>query len=171
MIYLGIDPGLSGAVAVIHPDERVELFDVPTVKAQRGEDYAPGAMAELLVAYRLEPGRTAFCAIEMVEAPRGRPDQGELARKGVGSQRTALKIGYGRGLWVGLLAAYQIAYETTLPRVWKKSFGLIEADKKASRAKACELFPQLRGELIKRRPDFSEALLLAEWARRRRSNG
>ena len=162
MIYIGIDPGVSGAVAVID-GETVTLYDVPTRKGTRGEVYLAGKMADILRPY----GKQSFAMLEEVSAPRGRIDQGELARVGVGSQRTAVKIGYGLGLWEMACAALYISYELTRPQAWKKEFRLTEGDKKASRARACELFPTYRDTLAKKRPDFSEALLLAEYGRRR----
>ncbi len=159
MIYLGIDPGLSGALAALFPEGRVELFDVPTLKATKGQLFLAPGMADLLRPFR---GGPAFAVVERAEAPRLGAGKGA-----VGNVTSGLKIGYGMGLWVGILAALQIPYETVVPRAWKQSFGLPAGDKKASRARAQELFPQIGAELGKRRPDFSEALLIAEWARRR----
>lgn len=155
-IYIGIDPGLSGAVAVLVPGQKPILLDVPTRKATKGEVYLPGAMVDLLRPY----ADGALVAIEDVSAPR---TGGQVN----GNVSSALKIGMGRGLWEGILAGLGIAYESAAPSTWKKQFRLIGEDKKASRARACELFPAIREELAKKRPDFSEALLLAEYARRR----
>jgi crossover junction endodeoxyribonuclease RuvC len=158
--FLGVDCGLSGALAVLEAGT-VRLHDVPTRKATRGHVYLPADMAALLEPYA---GRAA-CVIEEASAPR-------LARDvGAGSGRSALKVGYGAGLWVGLLAAFRIAYEVVPPAEWKRAFRLVGQDKPASRARAQELFPDLRDELAKRRPDFAEALLLAEFARRRQAGG
>lgn len=49
-VWIGIDPGLSGAVAIIFRDE-IGLFDVPTRKASRGEVMVAPLMAELLKPY------------------------------------------------------------------------------------------------------------------------
>lgn len=157
-IYLGIDPGLSGAVAAIHPDGRVELFDVPTVKAKRGQDYIVPEMVKLLAPYP-----TGKATLEM-SAVTGRTQKEDTTQT---SARQGFKIGYGRGLWVGILATHGIACETVLAAVWKREFGLIGRDKRASREQACALFPAVRAVLARRRPDFSEALLLAEWGRRK----
>lgn len=36
-IVAGIDPGKTGAMAIIYPDNTVQFFDVPTIKL-RGKD-------------------------------------------------------------------------------------------------------------------------------------
>lgn len=149
--FLGIDPGLSGAVAVLCGEE-VFLHDTPTRKGTRGHVYLAGDMADLLLPYSCG----AFAVLEEVSL---RP--GESGRNG-------LKIGVGRGLWEGILAGARIAYEVVTPQAWKSEFRLIGApDKAASRARAQELFPDIRAELGRRRPDFSEALLMALYAKRR----
>lgn len=152
VVYIGIDPGLSGAVAVIDGDT-VTLLDVPTRKAARGEEWMDGEMADLLRPYT---GR-AFVTLEVASIRMGE------------SGRNGFKIGRGWGLWKGILSALSLAHETVTPQAWKKALGVpVGSDKKISRQKAQELFPAIRDVLAKRRPDFSEALLLAEWGRRRR---
>jgi len=159
VIYLGIDPGVSGALAVIDGTD-VRLFDVPTRKAKVGSVYLAGAMADL-VRQQIDCGEPRGC-FAMLEEVSIRPGE---------SGRSALKIGKGSGIWEGVLAGASVPYEMPLPAVWKREFRLIGLDKVASRARACELFPEYRAELLKRRPDYSEALLLAEYARRRTAGG
>lgn len=163
MIYIGIDPGVSGAVAVIDGDT-VRLFDVPTRKATKGEAYLAGEMADLIRGLAGDtPHRSCFVVLEEAEAPRL-----GLQAKASGNTTAAVKIGRGIGLWEGIVAALGIPYEIERAGVWKRPFKLTAGDKTASRARACELFPAYRAELTKRRPDYSEALLLAEWGRRRK---
>jgi crossover junction endodeoxyribonuclease RuvC len=160
-VWIGIDCGVSGAVAVIEGGE-VRLFDTPTRKAQRGEAYLPGEMADLLRPY----AGVAFCVLEQATAPYKR--RGQAGEPGSsGNMTAAVKTGQGMGLWEGILAAFGIAYELAPPATWKREFRLVGQDKKASRARACELFPAIRVDLGKKRPDFSEALLLADYGRRR----
>lgn len=153
MIYLGIDPGVAGALAVIDGDN-IRLFDVPTRKATKGTEYNAGEMADLIHG---EASPDSFVMLETVSI---RPGE---------SGTSALKIGKGAGLWEGVIAGARVPYEMVPAATWKREFRLLGCDKKASRARAQELFPQIRAELGKKRPDFSEALLLAEYARRRQA--
>lgn len=165
VVFLGIDPGLSGALAVIDGAE-VRLFDVPTRKAARGEEFLAGAMADLIREQGWTPApRSSFCTVEVVSAPRGKDG------KPNGNVTSALKIGRGAGLWEGILAGASVPYELVAPATWKAEFRLTGCDKAASRARACELFPVYRAVLLKKRPDFSEALLIGEYGRRRQARG
>ena len=111
---IGIDPGLSGAVAVLGTDGvLLALHDVPvltlsTRSGSRTEYELPG-MAALLRTYTV-PGAHVF-----IEASQAMPGQG------VSSTWTT---GYGYGAWLGLLAALQIAYTTVRPAIWKRALGL-----------------------------------------------
>ncbi|MDO8605136.1 MAG: hypothetical protein Q7R40_01240, partial [Phaeospirillum sp.] len=58
------------------------------------------------------------------------------------------------------------------PGVWKRTLGLLKADKAASRARAVELYPEVAGRLTRVKDHGrAEALLLAEWLRRSRAGG
>ena len=48
MIYIGIDPGLDGAVAFLCPDGRVEFYDTPTVLLGEKRDYDLKEMRDIL---------------------------------------------------------------------------------------------------------------------------
>jgi crossover junction endodeoxyribonuclease RuvC len=152
MYVLGVDPGLSGALAVIdHAGALVALADTPTLtlRVARGtrHDYDVPGMVALLASY-VDAGLHVF-----IEASQAMPGQGT---------RSMFTIGYGYGLWLGILAALQVPYTPVRPVVWKKAFSLGK-DKEAARLRAQQLFPaaDLRR---KRNHGRAEALLLAHWA-------
>lgn len=150
--YIGIDPGLSGAIAVLWADGNLDIMDTPTavVKNTR-RDYLVNDMAVL--AAGLDG------SVAAIEAARGMPRQ---------SSATTFKQGYGCGLWQGILAARDIPYDVVDPQRWKRALGLpVGADKGASRVLASRLFPAAAGMLTRTKDDGrAEALLLAEWRRR-----
>jgi crossover junction endodeoxyribonuclease RuvC len=158
MIFVGIDPGLGGAVAVLHPDGAISLHDTPTilVKKTSGKKrhYLPAEMVGvLLLAKNRSPGWDIRVALENIAA---RPGQGVTSM---------FSMGRGLGLWEGLLAGLGIPYELVTPRVWKASFGLGK-DKGESIIRAQQLFPRAEVELRRRKDDGrAEALLIAEWLR------
>lgn len=150
MVFLGIDPGKSGALAVIHStvnaDRAVELYSFDEAKYR-----------EVLERYGNRRG-VGGCVLERVSAM---PGQGVTSMFSFG-----VNYGYIRGL----LEAFEIPYELVIPRFWKREFG-VTADKNTSIAVAQRLFPAvslLRTERC-RKPDdgFAEALLMAEYARRK----
>ena len=77
-----------------------------------------------------------------------------------------LTIGFGYGLWIGILATLEIPYTTVRPAQWKKAFSLGK-DKEASRLRAMQLYPGADPRL-KKHHDRAEALLLASYGLRQR---
>lgn len=165
-LIIGIDPGLDGAVACL--GETVELFSTPTVTVQKPgtkgkkREYDVAAMRDLLDALRVLAVKGSGCFV-VIEKSQAFPDQGAVSN---------FSTGHGYGLWRGLVVGLGLSYELVHPRTWKRSMGL-DSDKKRSILMAKQLFPSTAGEyrLPKGRVDSldgkAEALLLAEWCRRR----
>lgn len=144
MIYIGVDPGKDGAMAVITPT---------------GEYIVPfGLDGYRLELNRLGAGGCARCCLERV---------GAMPGQGVTSM---FKFGENFGFIQGLLTAYSIPYELVTPQKWKKEFQ-ITGDKNSSIAVCKRLFPGVslrRTDRCKTDHDgMAEALLMAEYARRR----
>lgn len=144
MIYIGIDPGKSGAMAIIRSD-----MDKPVIIGFDEEAYA-GAL--LLV-----NNKYAKACVEHV---------GAMPGQGVTSM---FNFGQNFGYIKGLLEAFKIPYELVRPQKWKKEFG-ITGDKNSSIEVCKRLFPEVslrRTERCRKDDDnFAESLLLAEYARR-----
>lgn len=145
MIYIGIDPGKSGALAFIEPehvDVSVYTFD-------------ERAYAELLES---ASGYDCRCCLERVGAM---PKQGTVSM---------FHFGENFGFIQGLLTAFRIPYELVTPQKWKKEFQ-ITGDKNSSLAVCKRLFPDVslrKSDRCRKDHDgMAEALLMAEYARRR----
>jgi crossover junction endodeoxyribonuclease RuvC len=151
---IGIDPGLSGAVAVLSlSGTLVALHDTPTLtlKVQRGRKqvYDVPGMVTLLRPYAGLP-----CHV-MIEESQPMPGQGT---------RSMFTVGLGYGAWLGILASLALPYTSVRPAVWKQAFSL-GRDKEASRLRAMQLYPaaDLR---LKKHHGRAEALLLAAYGLR-----
>jgi len=132
----------------------LEFCDTPTVKVRTGREYLVREMVALL--QRLAPD---FAAIERSQPF---PRMGGVA---------AFKLGYGYGLWVGLLATLGIPYETVRPNDWKREFGLLSQEKGASRVRAQELFPAATKHLtLIKHHNRADALLIAQYGLRHHNN-
>lgn len=145
MIYIGIDPGKDGAMAVITPDTTMTFsFDAQGYR-------------NVLDGLRGVAGNCR-CCLERV---------GAMPGQGVTSM---FKFGENFGFIQGLLTAYSIPYELVTPKKWKKEFQ-ITGDKNTSIAVCNRLFPDVslrRTDRCKKDHDgMAEALLMAEYARRR----
>jgi len=158
VIVLGIDVGLSGALAVLSDDAPPEVYDLPTIKARSGN------RRELSI-HQLAPIVFGYKAIDevraIVEAQQAMPKQGVSS---------TFQIGEGYGAIKAMLATLHIPYEVVRPVDWKRWAGLIGKDKDASRAVAMQRFPTLTDQLkLKKHHGRADALLLAEWGRIGRS--
>ncbi len=152
--FIGIDPGLTGAVAIL-PDGL--LFDTPIAEVRRGKRtkrvYLETQMAAILRPYA---GGQTYAFLEAVHAM---PEQGVASMFGFGE---------GFGSWKGILAALEIPVTMVTPQAWKKALmpGM-GREKDAARVRALQLYPQL-APLLKLKRDIgrADALLIAEYGRR-----
>ena len=149
MIILGIDPGLSGALALYDTSEQtVEVFDMPVLDLVRNgkkkREVSAQALANLLAATTI---KAAF--VERVNAMLG---------QGVTS---VFSFGRSTGIVEGILAAYDIPTTLVTPQAWQKAVGQ-RAGKDGSRERAMQLFPAQVGLFQRKKDDGrSDAALIA----------
>jgi hypothetical protein len=172
MIYIGIDPGKSGAIAIVRPGNS-EVHNFSTWKEHHAQ-----IQAEIWGEENLD----IFAVIEL-----GQKRMGERAK-------SAFAFGENCGGWACLLEVLGVPREFVEASKWKKAMGIsvtmpkrkpdapkpTEEQKKRARAahkkklkelsikRACELFPQMVKEIGKN-DNKAEALLIAEYGRRLRS--
>ena len=169
MIVIGIDPGQSGAVAIMQDSPcqftepfgwnqlAISLHDTPTIdigtpKKPRTEYNVP-AMAALM------PDTSGGSVHAYIEAVHSMPEQGVAS---------SFQFGKGFGIWLGIFGALSIPYTLVTPQCWKKEMLAGRGkEKDASRLRALELFPHLADELQRKKDhNRADALLIAEWGRR-----
>lgn len=144
MMYVGIDPGKHGAIAIQYTSGEVKVYpmDDPT-------------FIHIMEYVSQSPHR---CCLEEVHA---------MPKQGVTSTFT---FGEGYGFLRGVMEALGISYQTVKPQRWKKEFGL-NSDKQESIAVCRRLFPDVSLKPTERsRVDndgMAEAVLISEYARRK----
>lgn len=143
LIYIGIDPGKSGAMAIIEDGEiYINTYDFETYRLM----------------LRDLPADICRCCLEQVHA---------MPKQGTSS---TFAFGENYGLIQGILTAFSIPFQLVQPRTWKGEFGL-NSDKQRSIDVCRRLFPEVslrRTERCRTDDDgMAEALLMAEYARRR----
>lgn len=152
-IHVGIDPGLTGAIAILTDDGGVQVHDAPTCVVKRAKrDFSGIEMARILGPFA---GRDdVIVALELVHS---------MPNGGVAS---AFSFGRGVGIWEGILSAYRIRYVRVPPQRWKK-FMLDGAgkEKETSRLEAQRMFPKVDLSL-KKHHGRGDALLLAAYIQR-----
>jgi hypothetical protein len=148
-LTLGIDPGLTGALAVLNDDSSVvALHDLPIIR-DRSLAWIDGGELQSVLLNALS-GRAGHAIVERVSS---------MPRQGVAS---SFAFGVGFGSVLGVLQALHIGIELVTPAVWKRALGL-GSDKRASLNKARLLFPAADLHLAKH-DGRAEALLIAHWS-------
>lgn len=152
MNWIGIDPGLDGAIAVMC-DGAVTFVDTPTVSNGKKRDMDLYACARLL---------RAFAELEVmvvIEAVHSMPGQGVAS---------TFSFGKGFGAWLGILAALDIPHQAVAPQTWKAvMLRDCPKEKDASRVKAMQLYPRIADQLSRKKDHGrADALLMAAWAQR-----
>jgi hypothetical protein len=158
MIYLGIDPGVSGAIAVIWDTGQVSLYDLSPHIAMNAQ-----AVREILTTAAVE-NMQVRATIEQVNAM---PSTDGKRSMGATS---AFNFGKTVGALHGILAALEVPYETVTPQKWRGAMigggrGLERSGRKAlSRETALRLYPDA-APMLKRVKDAdrAEALLIARY--------
>lgn len=151
MIVLGIDPGLSGALAFYDTTTEVlVVMDMPTVEVTRNgknkREVSPALVADMVAGKGIEK---AF--MERVSAMPG---------QGVSSM---FSFGRSAGILEGVLAAYEIPTTLVTPQAWMKAMG-VRAGKDGSRERAMQLFPQYSTAFARKKDDGrSDAALIAKF--------
>lgn len=152
---LGVDPGLSGALALHSTDGDLNIWDVPTFEVMRGGktkreiDHA-GLHLILLKAISISQGMLKIAFVEKV---------GAMPKQGVTSMFT---FGMTYGALLQAVASVGISTEHVTPQKWKKEMNLRKG-KDASRMRASELLPGSSGlwPLVKHHNRAEAALIAA----------
>ncbi len=172
-IFIGIDPGLAGAMACIHENGEIDLTSTPVIRPSKKKGRKQGRTLYDLPAIRdWLFGRGALSDLFVtVEEP------GPMPSKMPGGSIANYHRGVARG-WEWMLAGMGIACQPVRPVDWKRTMlaGTPKGDtKQRSVIAAHRLFPTLslkRSERCHKDDDgIAEALLLAEFGRRTRNGG
>lgn len=150
-LILGIDPGLTGAIAFYDPILKSihHVSDIPLNPTTNTIDLY--ALSNLINQHALQT------ALACVEDPSAMPNQGVVSM---------FTFGKVCGIINGIVASNNIPLFHVKPSVWKKILGL-SSDKNLSRAMAAQKFPS-SSDLFKRKKDDgrAEAALLAYFGTR-----
>jgi len=137
--WIGVDPGKTGAIAIVRPDMTAEVWGF---KNRTGQEIS--GLFENLKAQ----GPVIAC-LEKVNA---------MPRQGVSSSFTFGKMA---GFAEMALIAHQIPFRFVSPAKWQRKLDcLTKGDKKVSKHRASQLFPDVKLTL-----DIADALLIAYYAK------
>lgn len=142
---LGIDPGISGAIAILKDNEPVAVHDMPIMQQGKGKQVNVNLLATILEAYS-----NATVVLEKVHAMPG---------QGVSS---VFRFGESFGAIKGVVAALRMPLIEVTPQAWKKKAGLIGKEKDECRTLCIQQFPHLADDLrYKKHCGRADAIMIA----------
>lgn len=158
-IVIGIDPGVGGALAVLHRGS-VRVYDAPTLSVKRGKSIKKqlDQVQWCALVRRLSLVGPTLAVIELVNGfgnVRGAP--------GGGGQSASAAFAFGRttGAMECALAAFEIPTHFVAPGKWKRDMS-VPADKDGARLVASRLMPYGAAQWpLKKHDGRAEAALLA----------
>ena len=153
MKIIGIDPGLSGAIAVLENNKVLNIFDIPVMsEGKKNKRQLNSALLVDLLKENINKEEEVVVVVEQVNAM---PGQGVTSMFNFGQTFGAIK---------GICAALDLPIFLVRPSKWKKHFDLINSSKDSSRTKVIEMYPSLSSQLSKKKDvNKSDAILIARF--------
>jgi crossover junction endodeoxyribonuclease RuvC len=143
---LGIDPGLSGGLALLTATDPLLAAPMPVVTLSGKGEVNLAALAGIL-----DDWQPTLAWVEQQQA---------MPRQGVAS---SFRTGQNYGILLGFLAGRLLPVSIVRPAVWKKAMG-VPADKTAAVAIATRTFPASSHLWNRKRDDgIAEAALIAAY--------
>ena len=153
MKIIGIDPGLSGAIAILENNKVLNIFEIPVMsEGKKNKRQLNSAQLVKLLNDNVSKNEEVSVVVEQVNAM---PGQGVTSMFNFGQTFGAIK---------GICAALELPIFFVRPSKWKKHFELINSSKDSSRTKAIEMYPKLSHQLSKKKDvNKSDAILIARF--------
>ncbi len=153
MRIFGIDPGLSGAIAVLENEVVLDIIDLPVMaEGKKNKRQLNSAQLSQYISKNVENIHKTSVVVEQVNAM---PGQGVTSMFNFGQTFGAIK---------GISATLKLPIYFVRPSKWKKHFDLINSSKDASRTKAIEIYPSLAEKLSKKKDvNKSDAILIGRF--------
>ncbi len=153
MKVVGIDPGLSGAIAILKENKVLGIFDMPVMaEGKKNKKQLNSAQLVNIIKDNINDKEEIAVVVEQVNAM---PGQGVTSMFNFGQTFGAIK---------GVCAALKLPIFFVRPSKWKKHFELINSSKDSSRTKVIEMYPSLSNQLSKKKDvNKSDAILIARF--------
>ena len=153
MKIIGIDPGLSGAIAILENKQVITLIDMPVMaEGKKNKRQLNSAQLVSIIKENIKNNEEVVVVVEQVNAM---PGQGVTSMFNFGQTFGAIK---------GISAALELPIFFVRPSKWKKHFELIKSSKDSSRTKVIEMYPNLANQLSKKKDvNKSDAILIARF--------
>lgn len=138
--YVGIDPGVDGAIAVFHESGLFHsVYDLPTHHEGKKRSINGDELYGILLRFKI--------LMAYIEDVHSTPQMGV---------KSSFNFGESLGIIKGVLAGSEIEYGLISPQRWKKHFSFIGKDKDYPRTKAIKIVNGA-GKHLKRKKDQDRA--------------
>ena len=153
MKIIGIDPGLSGAIAILDGNKVLNTFEMPVMsEGKKNKRQLNSAQLVNIIQENISTNEDIAVVVEQVNAM---PGQGVTSMFNFGQTFGAIK---------GICAALKLPIFFVRPSKWKKHFDLINSSKDSSRTKVIEMYPLIAQQLSKKKDvNKSDAILIARY--------
>ena len=139
MRIVGIDPGLSGAIAILEDKKVLNVYDMPVMaEGKKNKRQINSAQLVNLLRENNENDEELVVIVEQVNAM---PGQGVTSMFNFGQTFGAIK---------GVCAALNLPIFFVRPSKWKKHFELINSSKDSSRTKVIEMYQPCQSAIKKK---------------------
>jgi crossover junction endodeoxyribonuclease RuvC len=160
-MYIGIDPGLTGAIAKVSGEE-IEVWDMPTLEIRKKRFLNATLLAEMLSSIKYGrlvhelrefDGKSTLKKCEvLLERVSARPGQGVTSM---------FSFGTSYGIIQGIIATLGFPLTFVTPQEWRKKMG-VPKGKDGSRQRILELRPDLASKFSRKKDHGrADAVLLA----------
>ena len=155
MRIIGIDPGLSGGIAILDDLKIFDIYDMPIMsEGKKNKNQLNSAQLVNIIKKNIISNGDTFLIVEQVSAM---PGQGVTSMFNFGQTFGSIK---------GICAALNLPIFFVRPAKWKKHFDLINSSKDASRTKVIEMYPSISPRLSKKKDvNKADAILIARYFR------
>ena len=155
MRIIGIDPGLSGGIAILDDLKIYDIFDMPIMsEGKKNKNQLNSAQLVNILNKHVLKKENTFVIVEQVSAM---PGQGVTSMFNFGQTFGSIK---------GICAALGLPIFYVRPAKRKKHFELINSSKDASRTKVIEMYPSISSRLTKKKDvNKADAILIARYFR------
>jgi len=152
---VGIDPGLSGAVAVFCDGHFSEVVDLPTMQSGGKQSFVKNVVNAGELARMLGDRTRGADVVVYVETVSAMPKQGVASM---------FSMGHTLGSITSVLAALGLPYLMVRPQEWKKAAGLLKTEKDQARTYAIRRFPAAEKYLARKKDhNRADAILIGHY--------
>ena len=164
-MIIGIDPGLTGAIALVDGERGLGVWDIPTTGEKTARCVSGALLAdtlgEVMDEARAASEQLSAAVVDgripvVIERVSAMPGQGVSGM---------FRFGQSVGVSEGVVGAMRLPLSRVTPGEWKRHWRLLRKDKDAGRALAIDVYPELAHQLTRKKDGGrADALLIAGYA-------